>query len=31
MKMGADSLDIFMKNLGTDDKPLVAGGQAVGL
>jgi xanthine dehydrogenase YagR molybdenum-binding subunit len=24
MKMGADSLDIFMKNLGTDDKPLVA-------
>ena len=31
MKMGADSLDIFMKNLGTDDKPLVARGQAVGL
>jgi xanthine dehydrogenase YagR molybdenum-binding subunit len=25
MKMGANSLDIFMKNLGTDDKPLVAG------
>jgi xanthine dehydrogenase YagR molybdenum-binding subunit len=25
MKMGADSLDIFMKNLGTDDKPLIAG------
>jgi xanthine dehydrogenase YagR molybdenum-binding subunit len=25
MKMGADSLEIFMKNLGTDDKPLVAG------
>jgi xanthine dehydrogenase YagR molybdenum-binding subunit len=23
MKMGADSLEIFMKNLGTDDKPLV--------
>lgn len=23
MKMGADSLDIFLKNLGTDDKPLV--------
>jgi xanthine dehydrogenase YagR molybdenum-binding subunit len=28
MKMGADSLDIFMKNVGTDDKPLIvqAGG-----
>ena len=28
MKMGANSLEIFMKNLGTDDKPLVfqAGG-----
>lgn len=25
MKMGANSLDIFMKNLGTDDKALVAG------
>ncbi|HEY2415355.1 MAG TPA: xanthine dehydrogenase family protein molybdopterin-binding subunit [Pirellulaceae bacterium] len=25
MKMGVDSYDIFMKNLGTDDKPLVAG------
>jgi xanthine dehydrogenase YagR molybdenum-binding subunit len=25
MKMGANSLDIFMKNLGTDDKSLVAG------
>ncbi len=25
MKMGANSYDIFMKNLGTDDKPLVAG------
>jgi xanthine dehydrogenase YagR molybdenum-binding subunit len=25
MKMGADSLEIFMKNLGTDDKALVAG------
>jgi xanthine dehydrogenase YagR molybdenum-binding subunit len=25
MKMGADSFDIFMKNLGTNDKPLVAG------
>jgi len=24
MKMGADSLEIFLKNLGTDDKPLVA-------
>jgi xanthine dehydrogenase YagR molybdenum-binding subunit len=24
-KMGANSLDIFMKNLGTDDKPLVSG------
>jgi xanthine dehydrogenase YagR molybdenum-binding subunit len=24
-KMGADSLEIFMKNLGTDDAPLVAG------
>ena len=24
-KMGADSFDIFMKNLGTDDKPGVAG------
>jgi xanthine dehydrogenase YagR molybdenum-binding subunit len=23
MKMGANSLDIFMKNLGTDDKPLI--------
>jgi xanthine dehydrogenase YagR molybdenum-binding subunit len=25
MKMGADSLEVFMKNLGTDDRPLVAG------
>lgn len=25
MKMGADSLDIFLKNLGTDDNALVAG------
>jgi xanthine dehydrogenase YagR molybdenum-binding subunit len=25
MKMGADSLEIFLKNLGTDDKPLIAG------
>jgi len=25
MKMGADSLEIFMKNLGTDDRALVAG------
>jgi len=25
MKMGADSLDIFMKNLGTDDRALVRG------
>jgi xanthine dehydrogenase YagR molybdenum-binding subunit len=25
MKMGADSLEIFMKNLGTDDRSLVAG------
>ena len=25
MKMGADSLEIFMKNLGTDDSALVAG------
>lgn len=25
MKMGANSLEIFMKNLGTDQKPLVAG------
>jgi xanthine dehydrogenase YagR molybdenum-binding subunit len=24
-KMGADSLEIFMKNLGTDEKPLVSG------
>jgi xanthine dehydrogenase YagR molybdenum-binding subunit len=24
-KMGADSYDIFLKNLGTDEKPLVAG------
>ncbi len=24
-KMGANSLDIFMKNLGTDEKPLVSG------
>src|SRR6185295_4741926 len=23
MKMGANSLDIFIKNLGTDDKPLI--------
>jgi xanthine dehydrogenase YagR molybdenum-binding subunit len=25
MKMGADSYDIFLRNLGTDDKPLVSG------
>src|SRR5205814_10466980 len=24
MKMGANSLDIFMKNLGTDDRPLIS-------
>ena len=27
MKMGANSLEIFMKNLGTDDKPGVSGGK----
>ncbi len=27
MKMGANSLDVFMKNLGTDDKPLITQNQ----
>lgn len=27
MKMGANSLDIFMRNLGTDDKPLITQNQ----